>query len=45
MGLGLAISRQAIERNHGVLSAKNLPGKGCIFIIDLPEASIEPSRN
>jgi len=39
LGLGLAISRQAIERNHGKLRVENLPGKGCIFIIDLPKAS------
>lgn len=37
MGLGLAISRQAIELNKGKLSAENLPGKGCKFIIDLPK--------
>jgi signal transduction histidine kinase len=36
MGLGLTISRQAIERNNGELRAANLPGKGCIFTIDLP---------
>lgn len=40
MGLGLTISRQAIERNNGVLQVKNLPGKGCIFTIDLPEAKL-----
>ncbi|MDP4244122.1 MAG: HAMP domain-containing sensor histidine kinase [Bacteroidota bacterium] len=37
MGLGLAISRQAIELNKGKLRVENLPGKGCIFIIDLPK--------
>ncbi len=37
MGLGLAISRQAIERNNGILRAQDLPGKGCIFTIDLPQ--------
>ncbi|MFI5200792.1 MAG: sensor histidine kinase [Candidatus Kapaibacterium sp.] len=37
MGLGLAISRQAIELNKGTLRAENLPGKGCIFTIDLPK--------
>lgn len=37
MGLGLAISRQAIERNNGTIHIKNLPGKGCIFTIDLPQ--------
>jgi len=37
LGLGLAISRQAIELNKGELRVENLPGKGCIFIIDLPK--------
>jgi signal transduction histidine kinase len=35
-GLGLAISRQAVELNNGILRAENIPGKGSIFIIDLP---------
>jgi signal transduction histidine kinase len=37
MGLGLTISRRATERNKGELRVENLPGKGCIFIIDLPK--------
>ncbi len=37
LGLGLALSRRAIELNHGTLTAKNFPGKGCIFTIDLPK--------
>jgi signal transduction histidine kinase len=36
VGLGLAISRQAVEQNNGKLRVQNLPGKGCVFIIDLP---------
>lgn len=39
VGLGLAITRQALERNNGHLRVRNLPGKGCIFTIDLPEAT------
>ncbi len=39
LGLGLTISRQAVERNKGDLRVENLPGKGCIFIIDLPKAA------
>ncbi|HET6512891.1 MAG TPA: ATP-binding protein, partial [Candidatus Kapabacteria bacterium] len=39
VGLGLAISRQAIERNNGKLRVENKPGKGCIFVIDLPMPS------
>ncbi|MFI5348798.1 MAG: sensor histidine kinase [Elusimicrobiota bacterium] len=36
LGLGLTISRQAAELNGGVLSVRDLPGKGCIFSITLP---------
>jgi signal transduction histidine kinase len=44
MGLGLSISRQAIELNKGELHVENLPGKGCIFVIDLPRpAAILPN--
>ena len=35
-GLGLAYSRRAAEANHGRLSARSLPGKGCVFTLDLP---------
>jgi signal transduction histidine kinase len=37
IGLGLTISRQALERNKGKLTVRDLPGKGCIFTIDLPK--------
>jgi signal transduction histidine kinase len=36
VGLGLAISKRAVEANGGTLSARDLPAKGCIFAIDLP---------
>jgi len=39
LGLGLAISRRSINVNGGELKVKNMPGKGCIFTIDLPVAS------
>ena len=38
IGLGLTISRRAVELNNGKLYARNLPDKGCIFVIDLPKA-------
>ncbi|MEO7733807.1 MAG: HAMP domain-containing sensor histidine kinase [Kofleriaceae bacterium] len=34
-GLGLSISRRAIEGNGGKLEVHNLPGLGCIFTMDL----------
>jgi signal transduction histidine kinase len=36
LGLGLAFGRWGAEANGGRLYARNLPGKGCIFTIDLP---------
>jgi hypothetical protein len=36
LGLGLSISRRAVEANGGTLRVRNLPGKGCVFTIDLP---------
>lgn len=38
LGLGLSIARQAVETNGGKLSVRDLPGKGCVFTIDLPRA-------
>jgi len=40
VGLGLSISKRAIALNKGSLSATDLPGKGCIFTINLPRAPI-----
>jgi signal transduction histidine kinase len=40
LGLGLSISRRGVEANGGKLDVHNKPGKGCIFIIDLPTAPI-----
>lgn len=36
VGLGLSISRRAVEANGGKLIVRNLPGSGCIFSIQLP---------
>jgi len=36
LGIGLAFSRWGTEANGGRLYARNLPGKGCIFTVDLP---------
>ena len=35
-GLGLAISKQAAEAHGGSIRVQNLPGKGCIFVLELP---------
>jgi signal transduction histidine kinase len=36
LGLGLAFSQWAVEANHGRISARNLPERGCVFTVDLP---------
>jgi signal transduction histidine kinase len=35
LGLGLAIARESVEINGGVIRARTLPGRGCVFTIDL----------
>jgi signal transduction histidine kinase len=37
-GLGLAITKDAVEAHHGAAQVTNLPGKGCVFMISLPRA-------
>jgi signal transduction histidine kinase len=36
LGLGLAIARRNVELNGGSLTARDMPGKGCAFTINLP---------
>jgi len=36
VGLGLAFSRWGVEASGGKIYARNLPGKGCVFTVDLP---------
>jgi hypothetical protein len=38
LGLGLTISRQAIEADGGRLSVRDMPGKGCVFLVEMPRA-------
>lgn len=39
MGLGLSVSRKAVRAFGGDIHVRNLPGKGCIFTIELPVAT------
>jgi len=36
LGLGLSISRRGVEANGGTLRARDLPGTGCVFTVELP---------
>lgn len=38
LGLGLAIARANVEAHGGQIRARSLPGKGCVFTVDLPLA-------
>jgi signal transduction histidine kinase len=40
LGLGLAIARESVVANGGEIRARNMPGKGCIFTIDLPRVTV-----
>ena len=40
LGLGLAYSRWAVEANRGRIYARTIPGKGCVFTVDLPRAVV-----
>ena len=39
LGLGLYIARRGVEADGGTLSVRDVPGKGCIFTIELPRRS------
>jgi signal transduction histidine kinase len=36
LGLGLSISRKAVQLHGGEVLVRNLPGKGCVFTVQLP---------
>ena len=38
LGLGLSIAREAVQAHGGDIQVRNLPGRGCIFAIELPLA-------
>jgi hypothetical protein len=40
LGLGLSFSRWGAEANNGRISTRNLPGKGCVFTLDLPRLDV-----
>jgi signal transduction histidine kinase len=37
-GLGLAIAKQAVDAHGGSIRVQNLPGCGCIFVLEIPVA-------
>ncbi len=45
LGLGLSIAQRAILLNKGTIEVRNLPGKGCIFKIILPQPTISKTNS
>ena len=43
LGLGLSIARQAVRAHEGDIRIRNLPGKGCVFTVDIPLAGGAPA--
>ena len=39
VGLGLSIARKAVRAHGGEIRIRNMPGTGCVFLIDLPLAA------
>ncbi len=40
LGLGLSIAKRSVEASSGVLSVRNIPGRGCVFTVTLPRHSV-----
>jgi hypothetical protein len=40
LGLGLAIARESVQFNSGTISVHDLPGRGCVFTVDLPRVTL-----
>jgi len=44
LGLGLSISRRAVEASGGKLGVRDMPGVGCVFTIDLPRQGLRRDK-
>ena len=44
LGLGLAFCRWGAEANGDQVYARNLPGTGCVFTVDLPRLPLISAR-
>lgn len=40
LGLGLSIARRSVEADSGTLTARDMPGAGCMFTIELPRRDL-----
>jgi signal transduction histidine kinase len=44
LGLGLSIARKAVRAQGGDIHVRNMPGKGCTFVIEVPAAKDVAAR-
>jgi signal transduction histidine kinase len=42
LGLGLTIAQRAVRLNRGEIEVRNLPAKGCVFTITVPQKAENP---
>lgn len=40
LGVGLSVCRRSVEAIHGKVTARDIPGSGCVFTIDLPRHAL-----
>ena len=45
LGLGLSICRSGVRANGGEIHVRDLPGRGCVFTVDLPRQATELVRH
>lgn len=45
LGLGLSVSQRAAKASSGELRVRDLPGKGCVFTLDLPRKTTPSSAS
>jgi len=38
LGLGLSIARKAVRAHGGEIHIRNMPGSGCVFVVEIPSA-------
>jgi signal transduction histidine kinase len=41
VGLGLSIAQHAVHAHGGEIGVRDLPGRGCVFVVTLPHLAIE----
>jgi signal transduction histidine kinase len=45
LGLGLSIARKAVRAQGGDITIRNLPGKGCVFVIEIPVVVCQQAKD